>query len=156
MIDGSTHTNIWDEFSSCQGRVNFVMLLLTYYMNFIVCLISVPKLHIYCKVARSRPVYYSILNSLGHRSQDIRSNFPFINSLMILKCATNRENLLLATLQYLFVIIFGSYSTYCSIGFLTILAVPTALWVLWMMRAVNKFGRKWFSFFLPWILNGTS
>ena len=31
-----------------------------------------------------------------------RSNFPFISSLKILTCATNRDSLLLATLQYTF------------------------------------------------------
>ena len=50
----------------------------------------------YRKVASSRPVYYSILNSFGQRA----SNFPFINSLKILKCATNQDNLMLATLWY--------------------------------------------------------
>ena len=54
----------------------------------------------YRKVASSRPVYYSILNSFGQRSQYISIIFSLINSLKILKCATNQESLLLATLRY--------------------------------------------------------
>ena len=48
-----------------------------------------PSSFIYRKVARSRLVYYSILNSFGQRSQYININFPFINSLITLECATN-------------------------------------------------------------------
>ena len=44
----------------------------------------------YCKVASSRPIYYSILEL-----------FPFISLLKILGCTTKRESLLLATLWYL-------------------------------------------------------
>ena len=47
---------------------------------------------IYCKVTSSTMVYY---NSFGQAS-----NFPFINSLKILQWTTNRDSLLLATLQY--------------------------------------------------------
>ena len=49
-------------------------------------------------VASSRPVYYSILDPLGKRSQYISIKFPFINSLKIWKCATNQDSLLLAPL----------------------------------------------------------
>ena len=53
----------------------------------------------YRKVASSRPVYYSILELLGQRSQH-GSNFPFISLLKILGCTINRDSLLLATLHY--------------------------------------------------------
>ena len=55
----------------------------------------------YRKVTSSKPVYYSILNSLGQRSQYISIKFPLHNSLKITKCATNQDRLvLLATLRY--------------------------------------------------------
>ena len=54
----------------------------------------------YRKVASSRPVYYSILNFFGQRS-----HYPFINSLKILECSTNRDSLLLATLRYMKIIL---------------------------------------------------
>ena len=50
----------------------------------------------YRKVASSS----LFLNSFGQRSQYISIKFPLINSLKILKCATNRDSPLLATLQY--------------------------------------------------------
>ena len=49
----------------------------------------------YCKVASSRPVFYSILNSFGQRLPCIGIK----NSPKILKCA-NRDSMLLATVQY--------------------------------------------------------
>ena len=50
-------------------------------------------------VASSRPGYYSILDPFVQRSQ--ASNFPFINTLKILGCATDQDILLLGTLQYI-------------------------------------------------------
>ena len=63
-----------------------------------------PKVHIciYRKVASSRPVYYSILNSLGQRSQKISIKFPLhkqSENAWVWR-ATNRDSLLLATLRY--------------------------------------------------------
>ena len=57
---------------------------------------QVSILEYYCttvhrKVGSSSPVYCSILNSWP--------KVPFIDSLKILQCATNRNSLLLATLQ---------------------------------------------------------
>jgi hypothetical protein len=52
------------------------------------------------KVASSRLVYYSIFGPFcpkGH-SKEV-SKFPFINSPKILGCATNRDSLLLVTLE---------------------------------------------------------
>ena len=40
-------------------------------------------------------------------------NFPFINSLKIWKCATNRDSLLLATLRY---VIFVTVVVFCILG----------------------------------------
>jgi hypothetical protein len=54
----------------------------------------------YRKVASSRPVYYSILELYGQRSQYISIKFPLHKPLKIWKCATNRDRLLLATLRY--------------------------------------------------------
>ena len=45
----------------------------------------------YCKIASSRPVYYSILDSF--RSQYKSIKFFFISSLKIQKCATNQDSL---------------------------------------------------------------
>ena len=55
---------------------------------------------IYRKVSSSWPTYYSILDPFGQRSQYISIKFPFINSLKILGCATNRDMLLLTFLLY--------------------------------------------------------
>ena len=52
----------------------------------------------YCKVGSSRPVYYSISERFGQRSQYISIQFLLLK---ILKCAaTNQDNLLPATLRY--------------------------------------------------------
>ena len=51
-------------------------------------LLSIPRK--YRKVASSRPVYYSILNSFGQIPYNLH------------KCATNQDSLLLATLQYVY------------------------------------------------------
>ena len=60
-------------------------------------------MYYYRKVASSRPVFCFILNSFGERlNSTYASNFPLINSLKILKYATNRDSLLLATLRYVF------------------------------------------------------
>ena len=60
----------------------------------------VTKCNKYRKVASSRPVYYSILNSLGQRSLYISIKFPLHKqSCLMLKCATNRDSLLLLTLR---------------------------------------------------------
>ena len=48
----------------------------------------------------SIPVNYSIWTISAKVNNTYASNFPFLNSLKILKCATNRDSLLLATLQY--------------------------------------------------------
>ena len=55
----------------------------------------------YRKVASSRPVYYSILYSLGQRAQQLSINFPFHKQSKMLGCPTNQDSLLLVTLQYL-------------------------------------------------------
>ena len=60
----------------------------------------------YRKVASSTPVYYSILNSFVQRSQYISIKFPL--HLKILKCATNQDSLLLATLRYELLLIWPS------------------------------------------------
>ena len=52
---------------------------------------------VYCKVPSSRPGYYSMLYLFGQRSQYISIKFALHK---ILKCATNRDSLLLATLRY--------------------------------------------------------
>ena len=60
----------------------------------------VTKCNKYRKVASSRTVYYSIFNSLGQRLQYIIIKFPHHKqSSFLLRCATNRDNLLLATLR---------------------------------------------------------
>ena len=54
----------------------------------------------YSKVSSSRLVYYPILELFVQRSQYIK--FPLHKYLKILKCATNRNSLLLTTLWYLY------------------------------------------------------
>ena len=54
----------------------------------------------YCKVASSRPVYCSILELFGQRLHYISIKFFFISVLKIIRCATNWDVLLLATLLY--------------------------------------------------------
>ena len=53
---------------------------------------------IYCIVPNSTIKFWTLL-AKGHSTYKA-SNFPFINSLKILWCATNRDMLLLATLRY--------------------------------------------------------
>ena len=60
----------------------------------------VTKCNKYRKVASSRPVYYSIFNFLSQRSQYISITFPlYKHSCLLLRCATNRDSILLATLR---------------------------------------------------------
>ena len=70
------------------------------------CLRNTSKLYIlstintnYRKVASSRPVYYSILETFGQRSQYIGIKFPLHKHLKVLGCAFNQDNLLLTTLR---------------------------------------------------------
>lgn len=64
------------------------------------------KLLRYRKVARSNPVYNSILETFGQRSQYISNayilgiKFPLHKHLKVLMCATNPDSLLLTTLRY--------------------------------------------------------
>ena len=83
----------WNMHSTIEGQKNAKKWL----QNTVVWVIKVMK-SMYSKVASSRPVYYSILNSFGQRSQYISIKFPFINSLKILKF-TNRDSLLFGTLR---------------------------------------------------------
>ena len=54
----------------------------------------------YCKIASSRLVYYSILELFGQRSQYISIKFPpHKQPCLMLRCATNRDSLLLLTLR---------------------------------------------------------
>ena len=78
----------------------------------------------YCKVANSRPVYYSNLNPLGQRSQYIN-----ITILKMLGCATNQNSLLLVTLQYFFCYIDDNF-------------------VLWVIQSGNHSSEKKMSFSL--------
>ena len=60
------------------------------------------KFNTYRRVASSRPVYYTILELFGQRSQYISMKFPLHKpSENTWKCI-NRDSLLLATLQYPF------------------------------------------------------
>ena len=69
------------------------------YKNVIFLILMLMKRSKYRKVASSGPVYYSILDHFVQRLQYISIKIP-LPSLKILEFATNRDSLLLATLQY--------------------------------------------------------